>query len=229
MLKHIFVAGTDTAVGKTVVARALLQNLAAAHISAVGYKPIAYANRTTAEGACNNDALILQSSASCRLDYAQINPIAIAAENAGFYTGEPIDYDRMSQGLQSLTTLADTVVIDGNGGWRTLLADYRPYSQWVVSQQLPVILVIGIQLGCINHALLTAQAIIDDGLPLLGWVANRINPGLAHYAEVLNVLRHNLPSPQLGELPYLPRAEQRDLAGFLDLSELISLEQAHIA
>lgn len=83
-----------------------------------------------------------------------------------------------------------------------------------------MVLVIGIKLGCISHAMLTAGAILNDGLPLLGWVANRINPGLAHYAEVLSVLNRIMPAPQLGELPYLPRAEQRDLAKFIDLSPL---------
>jgi len=78
-------------------------------------------------------------------------------------------------------------------------------------------MVVGIQEGCINHALLTAQAIASDGLPLIGWVANRINPGLAHYAEIINVLSKKLPAPLVGELPYLPRAEQRDLAQYINL------------
>jgi dethiobiotin synthetase len=81
-------------------------------------------------------------------------------------------------------------------------------------------MVVGIQEGCINHALLTAQAIANDGLPLIGWVANRINPGLAHYAEIIDVLSKKLPAPLVGELPYLPRAEQRDLTNYIDLSRL---------
>ncbi|MNP59838.1 ATP-dependent dethiobiotin synthetase BioD 1 [compost metagenome] len=83
-------------------------------------------------------------------------------------------------------------------------------------------MVVGIQEGCINHALLTAQAIANDGLPLIGWVANRINPGLAHYAEIIDVLSKKLQGPLVGELPYLPRAEQRDLARYIDLTMLDS-------
>ena len=83
----------------------------------------------------------------------------------------------------------------------------RDSSEWVVQEQLPALMVVGIQEGCINHALLTAQAIANDGLPLIGWVANRINPGLAHYAEIIDVLGKKLPAPLIGELPYLPRAE----------------------
>ena len=83
-----------------------------------------------------------------------------------------------------------------------------------------MLMVVGIQEGCINHALLTAQAIANDGLPLIGWVANRINPGLAHYAEIIEVLSKKLPAPLIGELPYLPRAEQRELSQYIDLSIL---------
>ncbi len=83
-----------------------------------------------------------------------------------------------------------------------------------------MILVVGIKTGCISHALLTAEAILGDGLPLAGWVANRINPGLAHYAEIISVLLDKLPAPLLGELPYLPRVEQRDVSRYLDISLL---------
>ena len=83
---------------------------------------------------------------------------------------------------------------------------------------MPVVLVVGIQEGCVSHALLTAQAIIADGLPLLGWVANRINPCLAHYQQTIDALTANISAPLLGEIPYLPRAESRDMAKFIDLS-----------
>ena len=112
------------------------------------------------------------------------------------------------------------MVVEGTGGWRSLMNDLRPLSEWVVQEQLPVLMVVGIQEGCINHALLTAQAIANDGLPLIGWVANRINPGLAHYAEIIEVLSKKLPAPLIGELPYLPRAEQREQSQYIDLSIL---------
>ncbi len=180
MLKHIFVAGTDTAVGKTIVSRALLQSLTARKMTAVGYKPIAWGSEETPEGLRSKDALILGASSSISLPYTKINPITLREQEISAYVGDEINYSLMSQGLQHLSELADTVVVEGSGGWRTIMSDYRPYSDWVIQEQLPVILVIGIKLGCINHAILTAQAIISDGLPLLGWVANRINPGLAH-------------------------------------------------
>ncbi len=112
------------------------------------------------------------------------------------------------------------MVVEGTGGWRSLMNDGRPLSCWVVEQQLPVVLVVGIQSGCISHALLTAEAIAQDGLPLLGWVANRINPGLAQYSDIIEILREKISAPLLGELPYLPRAEQRDLTPYIDISLL---------
>lgn len=103
-----------------------------------------------------------------------VNPIALREDEISASEGT-IDYCTMTQGLRHMSEAADIVVVEGTGGWRTVMNDLRPYSEWVVQEQLPVVLVVGIKLGCISHALLTAQAIINDGLPLVGWVANRIN------------------------------------------------------
>lgn len=220
MLKRFFITGTDTSVGKTVVSRALLQALAASGKCVVGYKPVAKGSKETPDGLRNKDALVLQSVSSLTLSYSAINPIALSEEESSVSHSCPINYTLLSDGLARLSGQADHVVVEGTGGWRSLMNDLRPLSEWVVQEQLPVLMVVGIQEGCINHALLTAQAIANDGLPLVGWVANRINPGLAHYAEIINVLSKKLPGPLVGELPYLPRAEQRDLASYIDLSVL---------
>lgn len=121
----------------------------------------------------------------------------------------------LSQRLAALSESAERVIVEGTGGWRCLMNNERPLSEWVISEKMPVILVVGIKLGCINHALLTAEAIMDDGLTLCGWVANRINPGLAEYASIIRVLEKQLQAPLLGQIPYLPRVEQRDLTGYL--------------
>ncbi len=220
MLKRFFITGTDTAVGKTVVSRALLQALAASGKCVVGYKPVAKGSKETPDGLRNKDALVLQSVSSLTLPYSAINPIALSEEESSVNHSCPINYGLLSDGLSCLAAQTDHVVIEGTGGWRSLMNDLRPLSEWVVQEQLPVLMVVGIQEGCINHALLTAQAITNDGLPLMGWVANRINPGLAHYAEIIDVLRKKLPGPLVGELPYLPRAEQRELAQYINLSML---------
>lgn len=188
MLKRFFITGTDTSVGKTVVSRALLQALASSGKSVAGYKPVAKGSKETAEGMRNKDALVLQSVSSLELPYEAINPIALSEEESSVAHSCPINYTLLSNGLASLSDKVDHVVVEGTGGWRSLMNDLRPLSEWVVQEQLPVLMVVGIQEGCINHALLTAQAVANDGLPLIGWVANRINPGLAHYAEIIDVL-----------------------------------------
>ena len=220
MLKRFFITGTDTAVGKTVVSRALLQALAASGRSVAGYKPVAKGSKETPEGLRNKDALVLQSVSSIEVSYQAVNPIALSEDESSVAHSCPISYSLLSNGLAHLCERVDQVVVEGTGGWRSLMNDLRPLSEWVVQEQLPVVMVVGIQEGCINHALLTAQAIANDGLPLIGWVANRINPGLAHYAEIINVLSRKLPGPLIGELPYLPRAEQRDLAQYIDVTML---------
>lgn len=222
----LFVTGTDTAVGKTVVSRALLQSFARANFSAVGYKPVARGAIPGDAGLRNKDALLLQSASTLSLPYEAINPIALADDEISTSNAVPVDYQRLNAGLQQLRAQAAKVIVEGTGGWRCLMNDLRPLSDWVAKAQLPVIMVVGIKQGCISHALLTAQAVVDDGLPLAGWVANRINPGLAHYAEIIQVLRKKINAPQLGELPYLPRAEERDLSRYIDLS-LLNRIQLH--
>jgi len=219
-VNRLFVTGTDTAVGKTVVSRALLQSFIQTGQKAVGYKPVARCAIRTADGLRNKDAQVLQSSSSIDLPYLAINPLAFQEEEICTHPGQIIDYGLLTRGLTSLTQQADRVVIEGTGGWRSLMNDGRPLSCWVVEQQLPVVLVVGIQSGCISHALLTAEAIARDGLPLVGWVANRINPGLAQYSDIIEVLQEKIAAPLLGELPYLPRAEQRDLTSWVDISLL---------
>ena len=220
MLKQIFVTGTDTEVGKTVVSRALLQKLSEGNKQTAGYKPVARNSQQTEQGPRNKDALILQASSSLLLPYSAINPVTVLEDEVSTSRETSINYQMLSSGLRALSEQADYVVIEGTGGWRSLMNDMRPLSEWVVEEKLPVIMVVGIKLGCISHALLTAEAIINDGLPLLGWVANRINPGLAHYAEIIDVLSSKIPAPILGELPYLPRAETRELAKYLHFGPL---------
>ena len=220
MLKRFFVTGTDTAVGKTVVSRALLQALAASGKQVAGYKPVAKGSKETPEGLRNRDALVLQSVSTLSLPYEAVNPVALSEEESSVAHSSPVNYELISRGLESLCGQVDHVVVEGTGGWRSLMNDLRPLSEWVVQEQLPVLMVVGIQEGCINHALLTAQAIANDGLPLVGWVANRINPGLAHYAEIIEVQSKKTPAPQVGALPHLTRAEQREPTQYLDLSRL---------
>ncbi|MDC9596273.1 dethiobiotin synthase [Xenorhabdus anantnagensis] len=221
MLTRLFVTGTDTNIGKTVVTRALLQVFNREGTTAVGYKPIATEKRETPEGIRNRDALVIRKSSPVQVDYEEINPVIW---ESNYEEGNRADFTQMTKCLRNLEHKADRVIIEGNGGWRMLLEDETFYSDWVVQEKLPVILVVGIQAGCVNHAILTAQSIINDGVPLIGWIANRINPGLAHYAKILDRLRCHITAPQLGEIPYLLRPEERDLSCYLDVAAISAFD-----
>lgn len=136
MLKRFFITGTDTSVGKTVVSRALLQALASSGKSVAGYKPVAKGSKETAEGMRNKDALVLQSVSSLELPYEAINPIALSEEESSVAHSCPINYTLLSNGLASLSDKVDHVVVEGTGGWRSLMNDLRPLSEWVVQEQL---------------------------------------------------------------------------------------------
>ncbi|WP_369790776.1 dethiobiotin synthase [Rouxiella sp. WC2420] len=226
MLTHIFVTGSDSRVGKTIVSRALLQAMAAQGKIVLGYKPIATGNQDLADGVQNKDAETLQKSSSLAYPLAKITPFALSDEDI-FTCDLPVDiFEQMSEGLYFLQQEADIVVVEGCDGWRTLVTSQRPYADWVIESDMPVIMVVGIQQGCVSQALMTAQSIINDGVPLLGWIANRINPCLAHYAETIEVIKLNITAPLLGEIPYLPRAESREMAQFLDLDLLEAISMA---
>ncbi|MCS3429998.1 dethiobiotin synthase [Klebsiella sp. BIGb0407] len=219
MLNRLFITGTNTRVGKTVVARALLQALVCSGKSAVGYKPVVRKGPGKQPANQSKEIAILQSASSHILPAEAISPLVL---NEGGTPGTPaqMDYSLMSNGLADLSHQYDSVMIEGCSGWRSLMDDLHPLSEWVVQEQLPVLMVVGIQDGCMNHAQLTAQAILHDGLPLIGWVANRINPCMANYASIIEALSKVLPCPLLGEIPYLSRPEEKELGHFIDLSVL---------
>lgn len=224
MIKRWFVTGTDTEVGKTVASTALLQAASAAGWRSAGYKPVASGSEMTGDGLRNSDALALQKNSSVALDYAVVNPYTFAEPTSPHIVshdeGRPISLARLSAGLRELELQADWLLVEGAGGWFTPLSEQHTFADWVREEQLPVILVVGIKLGCINHALLTAQAVQQAGLTLVGWIANDIcQPGRRHQ-EYLATLCRRLPAPLLGEIPFLPQIEQQPLGQYLDLSLL---------
>lgn len=224
MIKRWFVTGTDTEVGKTVASSALLQAANLAGYRTAGYKPVASGSEMTAEGLRNGDALALQANSAVALNYQQVNPYVFAEPTSPHIVsadqGRPIELAQLSAGLRHLEQRADWVLIEGAGGWFTPLSEQHTFADWVQQEQLPVILVVGIKLGCINHALLTAQAIQQAGLSLVGWVANDVSaPGRRHQ-EYMATLRRMLPAPLLGEIPHLPEVERQALGHYLDLSVL---------
>ncbi len=228
MAKHtFFIAGTDTDAGKTLVATALLQAANMQGLSTLAIKPVAAGCQQTAEGLRNDDALLLQQTMSCDLPYEQVNPVAfeppiaphIAAEQAGkrLLVSQLAGYCR-----GGLLQRADLALIEGAGGWRVPLNRGETLADLVKELNLPVILVVGMKLGCINHALLTAEAIARDGLTLAGWVANRIDPEMDCYSDNVMALKDRLHAPCLGEVPHLDSPDASSASQFLNLDLLIN-------
>lgn len=206
--KGFFVAGTDTDVGKTLISAALLLNARAFGLRAVGVKPVSAGCSLVDGRLVNDDALLLQKYSSVRLDYAAINPVAlepamaphIAARRAGIEL-------RAAPLIAAVSCVAeqgrDVVLVEGAGGWLVPLNDTETMADLAAGLGYPVILVVAMRLGCINHALLTAQAIGAAGLKLAGWVANSPGPTMEAFDENLQTLEQRLPALRLGSVPYL--------------------------
>lgn len=216
-----FVTGTDTGVGKTHAACALIHALRAGGRSVCGYKPVASGCEASPEGWRNADALALLEASGGGEPYAAINPYAfeppIAPHLAAARAGVRIDTGVLDAGYRALQARHDTVVIEGAGGWLVPLDEQKLFADWVAAQRWPVILVVGLRLGCINHALLSVEAIARR-TRLAGWIANRLPPLQAEWQDNLETLRRHIPAPLLGCLPEnLPPAHA---AAALDLGKL---------
>ena len=217
MTQAFFITGTDTDAGKTSIAAGLLCAAKQQQRSTLAMKPVASGCEMTAQGLRNSDALTLMAQSTVHLSYSQVNPYAfapaiaphIAAQEAGVELSVA-DLYRAAQVV--LQQQADFTLIEGAGGWRVPISATEFLSDFAIALQLPVILVVGVKLGCINHALLTAQAILNDGLELAGWVANVVDPNCARLAENLATLQQLMPAPCLAEVPYLPVASAEHIA-----------------
>ena len=219
-----FVTGTDTEVGKTLISSALLEVLSHRGLRAAGMKPVA-AGTVLRDGVWHNDDVdSLAASASVQLPQSLTTPylmrepaaphIAAALENV------MIDAQHIRDCYEQIAAAADAVVVEGVGGFRVPLSDSFDSADLAQQLGLPVILVVGLRLGCINHALLTADAIAARGLTLAGWVANGIDPEMPHAAANVEALAARLKAPALGALPWLPVPSAVAAADFLDFSRL---------
>ncbi|AIR68386.1 dethiobiotin synthase [Dickeya fangzhongdai] len=224
MTERWFVTGTDTEVGKTVASVALLQAARRAGYRTAGYKPVASGCDVTPHGIRNSDALQLQANSSVALPYDAVNPLAFLEPTSPHIVSaaeqRPIAFSTLSSGLRELERQADWVLIEGAGGWFTPLSARQTFADWVQQEALPVILVVGVKLGCINHAMLTAQAVQQAGLRLAGWVANVVQPPGRHHHAYLQTLQARIPAPMLGEIPYLFEPIQQDIGDYLNITLL---------
>lgn len=222
-----FVTGTDTGVGKTLVSTALVRRLRERGLAVAGMKPVASGCAVTPDGLRNEDALALQAEASRVWHYDLVNPCAyepaIAPHLAAAAAGRPIDLASIERNFATLRTESDAIVVEGAGGWRVPLSSRRGAStlaDLAVRLGLPVVLVVGLRLGCLNHALLTAEAIERCGLPLAGWVGSTIDPDFACLEDNVATLREWLAAPCLGVIPRLALPSAATAAPYLDLDPL---------
>lgn len=227
MAKPFFITGTDTDAGKTVIAVGMLKKLAQMGKTTCALKPVA-AGCESHEGVLqNDDALQIQAAATTLLPYSQVNPIALeracAPHIAAQHESRRLQLSRI-EGICNgvLMQRADVCIVEGAGGWRVPLNDRESLSQLAVALKSPVILVVGMRLGCLNHALLTAEAILRDGVPLVGWVANTLAEPMPYLEENIESLKQRLPAPCLGVVPTL--AEEQCAGDFLSLDSLFSLQ-----
>lgn len=215
----LFVTGTDTGIGKTLVSCALLHAFRAHGLRAVGMKPVASGCERTADGWRNEDALALLAASEPAPAYADVNPYALplplAPEIAAREAGVQIDLDVIGAAFARLREPADAVVVEGVGGWAAPLSGRMDQADLVRALRLPVVMVVGMRLGCQNHARLTARAIAADGCELAGWIANDIDLGMERRDENFELLKARIPAPCWGRLPHAPRMDE--LARYLSV------------
>jgi len=205
-MSAFFVTGTDTEIGKTFTTCALLHAARASGLTAVGYKPIAAGAEQTADGLANEDALAIRAASSAGFALGDINPIclreAVAPHIAAAAEGVPFAVEPIVAGFERLAARADVVLVEGVGGFCVPLTDTLDTADLAAAFRLPVLLIVGMRLGCINHALLTVEAIHARGLPLAGWYANTLSPRMNRFDENLAALEARIAAPLLGVLPH---------------------------
>ncbi len=212
--------------GKTHVTVALITALVADGYRVGGLKPVASGCSLTDKGLRNSDAEAIIAAANLALDYETVNPYAfqpaIAPHIAANESGISIDLANIVSSFKQAQPLADWILVEGVGGWSVPLSDKVMVSDMALSLELPVLLVVGMRLGCINHAILTANAIRASGAELVGWVANSPSEAMPRYRENLATLDQQLGVPRIGELPYQYNAlVYSDMASKLDLTRLL--------
>ncbi|WP_062263939.1 dethiobiotin synthase [Endozoicomonas arenosclerae] len=227
MPKTFFVTGTDTDAGKTFVTCAMLASANQQGLKTLALKPVAAGSENTPDGPRNDDALNLMSAMNVDLGYSQVNPVLfeppIAPHIAAQEEGRRVTVDRLTGFCRgALMTRHDLSFIEGAGGWRVPLNDREMLADLAKNMNVPVILVVGMKLGCISHSLLTVESILQSGCQLAGWVANQVDPEMSRFEENVETLKAMIPSPCLGVVPWMDDSQKNNAASCLDLSPLLS-------
>ena len=205
-MSGVFIAGTDTGVGKTRVAQALIQRGVAAGKRVAAMKPVSAGCVWTEEGWLNDDVALLRAASNVALPLALLNPYAfeppIAPHLAAQKAGVEIDLARIESAYHEITAQSDEVIVEGVGGLLVPLNAKHSAADIILRLDLPVILVVGMRLGCLNHALLTVEAMAQHGIKLQAWVANQIDPNMREFDLNLASLKQRISAPLLAVFPH---------------------------
>jgi dethiobiotin synthetase len=220
-----FVTGTDTGVGKTLIACSLLRAFAARGFRAVGMKPVASGAVAGGNGLVHDDVERLIAAGNVTAPRDHVNPYCfappIAPHIAAAEAGMKIDLDHIGRCFNALTERADVVIVEGVGGFRVPLGPGADTAQLAARLALPVVLVVAMRLGCLNHALLTAEAIAGRGLVLAGWVANHLDPRMAAADENVRALETLVAAPLLPRIANVAMPDPEAIATVFDLNSLV--------
>jgi dethiobiotin synthetase len=218
-MQRLFITGTDTGVGKTRIATALCLAFAASGSRVAAMKPVASGCVRTPDGLRNDDASALLAAMTVRATYAEVNPYAfepaIAPHLAAQEAGRLIDFEVLDRCYERLCLQSDVTVVEGAGGWLAPLDARHTFADLAARWQLGVILVVGLRLGCLNHALLTAESIARRGLRLCGWVGNSVDAQFERRDGNIATLRARLAAPCLGTFSYSPASTAAEVANSL--------------
>lgn len=222
-MKGFFVTGTDTEVGKTWCSLGLMARLQQAGYTVSAMKPVASGCTRSAEGLRNDDALRLQAQSSFQHPYEQVNPYAfeppIAPHIAAAQAGVTIEPQQILARAQALAAGSDLCLVEGVGGWQVPLNDEATVAHLARLLGLPVILVVGLRLGCINHALLSAESIRASGCTLAGWIANAVTGDMAQQAQNIRSIEQRIGAPLIGTVPYQESLRPEAIAACLQLPQ----------
>jgi dethiobiotin synthetase len=223
--KGYFITGTDTGVGKTLIACSILRAFADRGLRAVGMKPVASGAVPGGNGLVHDDVERLIAAGNLTAPREHVNPYCfappIAPHIAAAEAGIKIDPDHIGRCFNALTERADVVIVEGVGGFRVPLGPGADTAQLAARLALPVVLVVGMRLGCLNHALLTAEAIAGRGLVLAGWVANHLDPQMAAADENVRALETLITAPLLARIAFAAAPQSAVNAGLLDTRKLL--------
>ncbi len=212
--KNYFITGTDTGVGKTWATVALMRYFKKQGLSVIGMKPVAAGCDWLDGQLKNDDALLLQDNASIQMQYHEINPYAFELPVSPHLADQKnsMQLEVILQAYNHLKNKADVILVEGAGGWLAPLSNQFTIADLSIALEIPVILVVAIKLGCINHTLLTYNAIKTSGIKCAGWIAMCIDPEMAMQEENINTLKNKIPAPLLGVLPYIENMDFDELA-----------------